>query len=559
MSTIGLAKTQIQLNTAHDSVINDLNSGLNFFDSNRNSLIKNYGIVHISDPLSNATFSQTSATAQIQSGIDYIAHLSLTLTLPELKVNTNLYPGAKIAWCSKIGFALIQKISIDSGSAIIDVLTRDSLNMWYEIYITEQLRKKVDKMIGNIPELTTPSEYIPPYTLTIPLPFGFTKSSTTAIPMILTYLIKTLVHCSFSSFYDVINYVPGINKWSPESKNFSDASITSTGIIMSETSSKNIKIDSKSYNFPFEITHMITNDSNTTNTELICMIPHPVKSALWFVKHEKYFTGNFKFLAVDAFKNTQKIINEATMRFVMKCAEYKHYNKSSELYMNIDDDGYVIINPEITSELNNKNNNSIMSKINKYEVFKRINAIYQPKNNKFSHFPSPDDFIFEKTLTIEECSIPISDFFFPNMEANNIGSPYNDIVYRDHFNYGLYIDHSKNPIVSCNIKYVSSIRVEKTPSSFFDNILKSEFFPNSSNEDGICTYPFCIDPCYPLYSGSFSLGGVENMRIGLEMHPEFINNTLLSQTGFKLNCVLYCVNVYNVEDNGCGGPKWQYL
>lgn len=86
------------------------------------------------------------------------------------------------AWVSKIAFAIINNISIEIGGQVIDHVNSDILNCWYELSLTLEKQKLLNKMIGNIDILTTyDNNLVPTYTLIMPIPFWFCKYKSQAI------------------------------------------------------------------------------------------------------------------------------------------------------------------------------------------------------------------------------------------------------------------------------------------------------------------------------------------------------------------------------------------
>lgn len=89
------------------------------------------------------------------------------------------------SWVEYLGHQIINKLEIEIGGKVIDFT--DSARMHIQYQLTSKLRlvQIYDKLIGNVPELTTfDSNVKPAYTLYIPLDFWFSKYSGLSLPLI---------------------------------------------------------------------------------------------------------------------------------------------------------------------------------------------------------------------------------------------------------------------------------------------------------------------------------------------------------------------------------------
>jgi len=123
----------------------------------------------------------------------------LSLTTPAitgsmLTFNDDLYHcNAKVAWVRRLGHAMIRQFKINIGGTDIDKHVGQWLDIWYELTHTVEQERGYSKMIGDVPELTTPSSpetsdpsevVIPAYKLFIPLQFWFNRNPGLALPLI---------------------------------------------------------------------------------------------------------------------------------------------------------------------------------------------------------------------------------------------------------------------------------------------------------------------------------------------------------------------------------------
>jgi len=95
------------------------------------------------------------------------------------------YPNYKYAWINKIGHKIIHNISLEIGGQKIDQHDSDWFNIWNDLSLNSELENIYNKMIGNIPSLTTfDNSSKDSYTLYVPLQFWFNKYISASIPLI---------------------------------------------------------------------------------------------------------------------------------------------------------------------------------------------------------------------------------------------------------------------------------------------------------------------------------------------------------------------------------------
>ena len=127
------------------------------------------------------------ATCTLALGGDLVANTHLVVTLPKIKPfildDGTVDPYSKFAWVKKIGYALINKIELEIGGQLIDRHYGEWLNILSEIFDKKEDRG-IDKLIGNIEELTSFTSTKDTYTMYIPLQFWFCKNSSLALPIL---------------------------------------------------------------------------------------------------------------------------------------------------------------------------------------------------------------------------------------------------------------------------------------------------------------------------------------------------------------------------------------
>lgn len=110
------------------------------------------------------------------------------------------------AWVEYLGHQIIKGISITIGNKEIDNTNAVYMNIHYQLTNKIMHDLTYDKLIGNVPELTTyNSNKKPPYIMYIPLDFWFSKYSGAALPLIylrfhdikINVALNDLVECCY--------------------------------------------------------------------------------------------------------------------------------------------------------------------------------------------------------------------------------------------------------------------------------------------------------------------------------------------------------------------------
>jgi len=138
-------------------------------------------------------------TTVILKNSDLMGKIYLVVTLPEIKKISD--PLTKFAWVRRVGFSMIKTVEIYIGGKLIDRHYGEWLSLWADMcgmYSTDKMHG-INKMIGDVPELTEFSNSKKQYTMYIPLSFWFCRSDSLALPLV------ALQYCDVTmsvEFYD---------------------------------------------------------------------------------------------------------------------------------------------------------------------------------------------------------------------------------------------------------------------------------------------------------------------------------------------------------------------
>jgi hypothetical protein len=151
-------------------------------------------------------------TCIISKNADLINKMYLVINLPPIGKfldipNETGLGNSKIACCSwtkNIGFQLISQIDIEIGGRCIDKHYSDWFNIWYEITTPKSKRDGLDKMIGNVKEMTEFTSSKQGYLLYIPLMFWFCRTPNLALPLVALYNTDIKINVLFASLESCI-------------------------------------------------------------------------------------------------------------------------------------------------------------------------------------------------------------------------------------------------------------------------------------------------------------------------------------------------------------------
>lgn len=112
------------------------------------------------------------------------------------------------AWVKKVGYAIINSITVYIGGQKIDEHTGTWLNVWYELTSMISTERILNEMIGNVPCLTElNSNSKPKYILKIPLAFWFCRHYASCLPLTSLQYQKVRIELTTSSLKELLSVV----------------------------------------------------------------------------------------------------------------------------------------------------------------------------------------------------------------------------------------------------------------------------------------------------------------------------------------------------------------
>ena len=138
----------------------------------------------------------------------------------DISCNTPCTEGScRFAWVRRVGYALIKNVEVEIGNEVIDRHYGDYMNIWHELNIKP--KQNIDKMIGDIRELITPTaDGMPSYKLFIPLQFWFCGHAGLSLPLISLHNNEVKINIEFRDFDDL--HIPLISSSTSVQNDFSN-------------------------------------------------------------------------------------------------------------------------------------------------------------------------------------------------------------------------------------------------------------------------------------------------------------------------------------------------
>ena len=141
-------------------------------------------------------------TSVLSKNGDMIGNIYLYVELPAIPTSfggVDVY----VAWSRKIGLSIIKTIEFEIGGRIIDRQYGDWMNIWFEL--TDM--RKIEKMIGDTPDMYEFTLGKPSKIIYVPLLFSFCREFL-PLPIIAMYHSDIKVHVEFNELTECLLYGP---------------------------------------------------------------------------------------------------------------------------------------------------------------------------------------------------------------------------------------------------------------------------------------------------------------------------------------------------------------
>lgn len=168
----------------------------------------NFAMESIEQTFNGAANWGKKVTSTISRNGDLIHRVYLRVELPEVSVGpgTSSSTGNAFRWVNWLGHALVKSVEIEIGGQRIDKHYSDWLHIWNELTQTAGHQLGYANMVGNTPQLTTPTRNVgtgsakpvKSEVLYIPLQFWFCRNAGLALPLIALQYHEVKINIEFN-------------------------------------------------------------------------------------------------------------------------------------------------------------------------------------------------------------------------------------------------------------------------------------------------------------------------------------------------------------------------
>lgn len=206
------------------------------------------------------------------------------------------------AWVDRVGHSLIEEMEVRIGGHKIDKHLGDWINIWYELTANRDMEAIYNKMIGNVPELTTFDNTIKnKYELFIPLQFWFCRHSGLSIPLVALEYHDVTFHIKFRKLEQVSYIEENTTIYIPSRKEniFLDEAVAELGVNIEASiffdyiylgTNERRRFAQSSHEYLIEQVQYLE-FRNVRQNEISCVLNnfvHPSKELIWVAQKESY-------------------------------------------------------------------------------------------------------------------------------------------------------------------------------------------------------------------------------------------------------------------------------
>jgi major capsid protein len=147
----------------------------------------------------------------ISANADMAGRMALKITLPSLPKlvdsNGNLSK-TQVAWIKYIGQAMIRSVEVEVGGRIIDRHYGEWMYIFSQLTTRNITDRSIDRLVGNVPELTDFTNGKDEYVLYVPLHFWFCRSTGLAIPIVALHYSEVRINVEFRDLEELLSVTP---------------------------------------------------------------------------------------------------------------------------------------------------------------------------------------------------------------------------------------------------------------------------------------------------------------------------------------------------------------
>jgi hypothetical protein len=207
--------------------------------------------------------------------------------------------GNRIAWVKRLGHALIKSVEVSVGGSKIDKHYGTWMDIWYELSRAGDHDRGYDKLIGNVPELTTwDTTTKQAYTMHIPLQFWFCRNSGLALPLIALQYHEVVLNFEFAEAQDCVVHEESSFNASTVQAQLDSASVLVDYVYLD--SEERRRFAQVGHEYLIEQVQFTGEESaNSSKNRYRLGFNHPSKEIVWAMKNGNYSRGSYFAYASD--------------------------------------------------------------------------------------------------------------------------------------------------------------------------------------------------------------------------------------------------------------------
>lgn len=406
-------------------------------------------------------------SCQIQRNGDLITKMYLRVVLPAL--------GAGLAWCSKVGHAMLKSVELNIGGTTIDKHYGDWFNVWYELARKFAHDRGYAQMIGDTAELTVPDQGTVATTLWVPLYFFHCRNDGLALPLIATQYHDTRIDIEFQPLVSLLCGPSAAT--APSATSLGSCSLFVDYVYLDSEERK--KFAQASHEYLIEQLQFTGAESVTSQTSKFRLnFNHPCKALYWNIQQNKFLGGSNTFLAYNP-RDWQATKVLATKRAALAWGSLSGVTYTGSGSAAVDAAQVTVVD---------------------------MSASQVDVDNLV---------VLGSLLSDDLVSKPISQWTgLTRVGAGSDGSATKDVVVRQFDNYGVFLNKTVNPCATVLLQLNGQDRFSVREGIYFNYVQPWQCHSNTP-ADGINLYSFALNPEEHQPSGTCNMSRIDNATLNL--------------------------------------------
>jgi len=501
----------------------------------------------IEQPLDSSRFGGRHTVQVLRNG-DLAGRMYLKTTLPALD--------ADVCWIRRVGHALIDNIECTVGGSQVDKHWGTWYDVWYELTHTQEQERGYNKMIGDVPELTTLGTAKAAAQLYVPLQFWFNRNTGLALPLIALQYHEVRFNIQFSQLADLVCTQNGASLASVQDLN--DTSILVDYIYLDQEERR--RMAQVGHEYLIEQLQFNGEESITgTNQRVKLDFNHPCKEIVWVTRTAAMgATGSGKFLAHFQTSTAQLLADAAS-----NLAKSMVAKQSVSGWSTVDLSGVASGSTNIVSATNGStqftfvvtNNYSSGSGHNVYVcgnvlggssgISTKVTEVHADVTISDSNVVTISNVIsVANSLTVADVSTPVAQLGADLRQAQT------DVTVNQPFNYGANLDGTGLVVRTAKLQLNGHDRFDEQPGDYFNYVQPHQHHTHTP-ADGVYVYSFGLNPEQHQPSGTANLSRIDTTILNLT----FDGNAITGGDGSLLWIFAFSYNVFRIM-SGMGGMAY---